>query len=252
MKDETYAFVSDVKGRASVARSARNRRTHNGKGGKVRLPSDNLSKKEIMKMNGECKSYKLNGPMSWKEFKSLPDDIKIVYIKLLRQKFNAPGKYIGEMMGIGAMTYSREINRLGISEGQNCRGRCTPWDKEGFYAWVGGVKQDPASVAEEETAEAPVIEETPVIEEEPAVISAEPETFVEDDLPFEEPDSVMDEKILTGIHPSQAELLKAELEKAKAEISWLRNELDREHRNRQLLEAQMEVVRMIFGGKNHI
>ena len=35
-------------------------------------------------MSGECKSYRLNSPMSWDEFKAMPDDIKITYIKLLR------------------------------------------------------------------------------------------------------------------------------------------------------------------------
>lgn len=43
MKDETYVFISDVKEKGSVARSARNARSHCGKGGRVRLPSDNLS-----------------------------------------------------------------------------------------------------------------------------------------------------------------------------------------------------------------
>ena len=45
-------------------------------------------------MNGECKSYRLNDPMAWKEFKSMPDDLKITYINLLRKKFNVPGTSI--------------------------------------------------------------------------------------------------------------------------------------------------------------
>ena len=84
MKDETYVFIQDVKEKKTTARSARHTRTHCGRGGRVRLPSDNLSKKELMKMSGECKSYRLNSPMSWDEFKAMPDDIKITYIKLLR------------------------------------------------------------------------------------------------------------------------------------------------------------------------
>ena len=173
MKDETYLFISDVKDKKITARSARNTRTHCGKGGRVRFPSDNLSKKELMKMSGECKSYKLNSPMAWKEFMSMPDDIKITYIKLLRQKFNAPGKQIANMLGCNAADYSKEIKRLGISEGAHSRGRCTPWDKEGFFAWWHGTDKIPTPVPEEPTQEE--AEETE-------------ETFVEDDLPFEEPD----------------------------------------------------------------
>ena len=67
MKDETYAFISDVKEKGFTARSARHTRTHCGKGGRVRLPSDNLSKKELEKLNGECKSFRLNDPMGRKE-----------------------------------------------------------------------------------------------------------------------------------------------------------------------------------------
>ena len=173
MKDETYAFISDVKDKKITARSARHTRTHCGKGGRVRFPSDNLSKKELQKMNGECKSYKLNDPMGWKEFKSMPDDLKITYIKLLRQKFNAPGRYIAAMLGINQCTFSGEVNRLGISEGKNCRGRCTKWDKEGLYAWGHGVDAIPT----------PAVEEIPCADP----VQEEPECYVEDDLPFEEP-----------------------------------------------------------------
>lgn len=179
MKDETYVFISDVKDKKITARSARHTRTHCGKGGRVRFPSDNLSKKELMKMNGECKSYRLNDPMTWKEFMSMPDDIKVTYIKLLRKKFNVPGKYIAEMMGISTCYFSKEINRLGISEGKNCRGRCTPWDREGFYAWWRGVDKLPTPVTEE-----------PTQEEKEAIFFGEEKGYMQDDLPFEEPDPI--------------------------------------------------------------
>ena len=131
-------------------------------------------------MNGECKSYRLNEPMAWKEFKDMPDDIKCTYVKLLRQKFNVPDKYIAEMLGIGEYTFSGEINRLGISEGKNCRGRCTPWDREGYYAWWHGADK-PSEPTQEEKVH--------WVEPE-SVNTEEPEAFLEDDIPFEEPDPV--------------------------------------------------------------
>ena len=182
MKDETYAFISDVKEKKITARSARHTRTHCGKGGRVRLPSDNLSKKELMKMNGECKSYRLNDPMAWKEFKALPDDLKITYINLLRKKFKVPAKHIAEMLGIHSVNFSKEISRLGISEGRGCRGGRTQWDKEGFLAWWHGVDALPT----------PVIEEVAVAQEEKeAIFFGEEKGYVEDDLPFEEPDPIL-------------------------------------------------------------
>lgn len=195
MKDETYLFFSDMKEKKTTARSARNKRTHCGKGGRVRLPHDNLTKKELQKMNGECKSYRLNDPLTWKEFKSMPDDLKITYIKLLRKKFNVPGKSIAEMLGTSWCTYSKEINRLGISEGKHSRGRCTKWDKEGFLAWWHGVDK-PSEPTQEEKKQiffggTENLPEDKIHWVEPESVKAEePETYVEDDLPFSDPDTV--------------------------------------------------------------
>ncbi len=267
MKDEEYLYISDVIDKKITARSARHTRTHCGKGGRVRFPSDNLSKKELNAMNGETKSYRMNDPVSWKEFKLWPDDIKVMYIKLLRKKFNVPGKNIAEMLGCCSETFSKEINRLGISEGKNCRGRCTPWDRDGFYAWVSGA-DIPTPVTEEEPAEAPVIEEAPVhfyTEEEREAIGVlgNENSFVEDDLPFEEPDFVPVEKyrvvddVMVALEhrlnevQKENEELKAVREKDRVEIEWLRNECDRQRMNARILEAQMDVVRLIFGGKNN-
>jgi hypothetical protein len=190
VKDETYLFVSDVKEKKITARSARHTRTHCGKGGRVRLPHDNLTKKELQKMNGECKSYRLNDPMSWQEFKSLPDDLKITYIKLLQKKFNVPFVHIGKMLGCAQRTISCEIIRLGLSEGKAAKGRKKKWDKEGFYAWWHGVDKLPTPVIEEIPCADPNQEEKPVhfyTEEEWETIFGEAKGYVEDDLPFEEP-----------------------------------------------------------------
>jgi hypothetical protein len=122
----------------------------------VKFPSDNLSKKELQAMNGEVKTYRLNNPMKWDEFKAMPDDIKITYIKALRQKFNVDGKSIAEMLGVSAYTFSHEIVRLGISTGKNSRGRCTQWDKEGWFAWRNGApvhESDPVDVVDEDACE---------------------------------------------------------------------------------------------------
>jgi DNA repair exonuclease SbcCD nuclease subunit len=262
VKDEEYLYISDVIDKKITARSARHTRTHCGKGGRVRFPSDNLSKKELNAMNGETNSYRMHDPVSWKEFKLWPDDIKVMYIKLLRKKFNVPGKNIAEMLGCCSETFSKEINRLGISQGQNCRGRFTPWDRDGFYAWVSGA-DIPTQVTEEEPAEAPVIEEAPVhfyTEEDDL---GEVKGYVEDDLPFEEPDHFQGE-LSVALHAEIDalkiridELLKineelnAVREKDKAHIAWLEVRVDELGTERLMLEKQMDVVRLIFGGKNN-
>lgn len=166
MKDEKYVYFSDVSEKAITRRSARNKRTHCGKGGKVRMPSDYLSKKELQKMSGECTSYRLNEPMTWAEFKAMPDDIKITYIKLLKEKWKVPNRHIGKMLGVGEDCINNEMTRLGIGRGHGGR---IYWDKDAFYKWVAGSRGEAEeehvveeSVAEE-VAETPV--EEPVVEE---------------------------------------------------------------------------------------
>ena len=243
MKDETYAFISDVKEKKITARSARNTRTHCGKGGKVRLPSDNLSKKELMKMNGECKSYRLNSPMAWSEFKAMPDDIKITYIKLLREKFDVPDCEIYKMFGTDKDTLSRYFKKLNLRVPRKNSKR--EWKKEAWFAWVNGVDMIPTPTLEEKNQ---------VVEPEP-VQAEEPEAVVEEDIPCVQLDPIRAEEVLKRIHPSLADV-EAELMKAKEEIEALKAkchywemrcaEMDSD---RQCLQAQMDVVRLTFGGK---
>lgn len=106
-------------------------------------------------MNSETKSYRLNEPMSWAEFKATPDDIKVMYIKLLREKFNPSTRKISEMMKVDISAVSREFKHLGINSGKGTYQRSTPWDKEGWYAWCGVT---PETKPEPETPEAPTAE----------------------------------------------------------------------------------------------
>lgn len=169
MTDEKFTFQQDVREKKITARSARRKRTHTGKGGRVTFPSDFMTKKEIEKMNGEVKCYRLNDPMTWAEFTKMPDDIRITYIKLIREKFGTPDQHIGRMLGVCQKTFSTEAIRLGVAAGKGSFKK--KWDKDGFYAWCSGAEfPAPAAEAEEngETTEtAPVCvenecEETPV------------------------------------------------------------------------------------------
>ena len=159
MKDETYVFIHDVKEKGSTARSARNRRTHAGKGGRARLPSDNLTKKELEAMNGEMKSYKMNSPITWAEFKEMPDDIQKMYLLGIHNKWNVPYSEIAKMMGSYQQKLAREMKRLGISSNNHAH---TKWDREGFYAWVNGALTSHAPIdecMEETTVEESAAEE---------------------------------------------------------------------------------------------
>ena len=205
-------------------------------------------------MNGECKSYRLNEPMKWQEFKSLPDDIKITYIKLIRQKFNPPVTQIAKMMGVTEVCVRNELKKFGLTDGKKRSGRMN-WDKEGFWAWVNGVDKLPTPVSEEPT-EAPVISEITQEEKEAIFFGEEPEAFVEDDLPFEEPKPIQDDEIISLRIQIDALLkinkeLKDVNEKTMLEKELLQKECDNLRVTVQIREAQLEVVQLIFGGKNH-
>ena len=153
MTDEKYVFVQDVIEKKQTARSAWNR--NKGKHKAVKLPSDFMTREEREAMNGEVKSYRLNEPMSWEEFKAMPDDIMKSYIKLIRERFGASDTAIAKMMGVPQQTFSRYARALGLGMGRGQEQK--KWDKEGFLMWCQGVSVQQAVL--------PVTEEIEVSEE---------------------------------------------------------------------------------------
>lgn len=110
-------------------------------------------------MNGEVKAYKLNEPMTWKEFKKMPDDLKRSYLDAITQKFNAPKTELAKMFGVNHKTLTIEMNRLGC--GKSYRGKLK-WDEDAFEKWRNGINEDeplveendvPVAVSDEESAE---------------------------------------------------------------------------------------------------
>lgn len=118
MTDEKYTFITDVAEKKRIARGAFNKRTHNGKGGKVRFPSDYLSNKERNKMNGEIREYRMNSPITYAEFKKYPDDLKKKYIQRLRDMFDVPDKDIAEMMGVNVKTLATALAKIDARGGR--------------------------------------------------------------------------------------------------------------------------------------
>lgn len=136
MSDEQYMMVSDSIEKKRIAASAHKQRSHCGKGGSVKFPSDFMKKKELRAMNGPVEEFNLNKPMSWEEFKALPDDLKITYIKKLRERFDIPNNAIAEMLGVHAATLCGYLKCLGLGVGKNAGGG-RKWDKDGFAEWCG-------------------------------------------------------------------------------------------------------------------
>lgn len=139
LPDEQWEMIEDSINKKRTAQSARHRRTHCGKSGSVKFPSDYMTKKELKAMNGEVKSYRLNDPMMWKEFKKLPDDIKTMYIKSIREKYDVPDQYIAEVMGVNPSTFCKTMKHLGCTLGVRMGLKGNAWKESeqgiAFYKW---------------------------------------------------------------------------------------------------------------------
>lgn len=127
MSDEAFGLMKENREKKITAQSARNRRGHTGKGGRVRLTSDKLTQKQWEAKNGECKSYRMNDPMTWEQFKEMPDDLKICYIKAIRNKYHTPDRVLACCMDIPAATFSKKMRELGIGLGRGAGAKSFQW-----------------------------------------------------------------------------------------------------------------------------
>lgn len=151
MEDEKYVFFQDLREKKVTGYSARKQRSHCGKGGRVKFPSDYLTKKELKNMSGECKSYRMNSPMKWQEFKAMPKDLQIAYIKAIKEKYDPPVVAIAKMMDADRANLSRYLISLGFEKQKT--GQRT-WDKMGFAEWCFGVpKTEECQSVQEEVKE---------------------------------------------------------------------------------------------------
>lgn len=224
MTDEKFVFVTDVAEKKRTARGAFNKRTHNGKRGGVKFPSDYLTKGERNKMNGEVKSYKINQPITYAEFKSYPTDIKIEYIQNLRKKFDLPDTAIGEMFGLSGHAIGNFCREHGVSAGR--RGKCKA-DYEGFEKWKR---------QEEDVNEAEVENDTAII----FTKEERPETATAKIIP-----DLTTEPCLRSHDIDWDEIRRASRDSDIHERMYI---LEQEN---AILKAKLEMVYLIFGGNSN-
>lgn len=137
LPDEQWAMIEDSIDKKRTAASAFKQRSHCGKSG-CSLPSDFRTKKELNAMNGEVKSYRLNAPMSWDEFKEMPNDLRVTYIQSLRDKFNVPDQHIAEMFDVSLAKLTLYLLDLKMELVHNTE----IWNKEAFLAWRTGANTE--------------------------------------------------------------------------------------------------------------
>lgn len=110
-------FDYDALQKKRVASGARHRvRAKRG----CHLPSDSLTAAQKRRLNGEVKTYNMNAPMTWAEFKEMPDDLKVTYLNRLADEYQANQKMIAGMLGISRAALCRLSADLGV-EAKNAR-----------------------------------------------------------------------------------------------------------------------------------
>lgn len=132
-------FHEENRDKKRTANSSHKQRTHCGKGGRVRFPSDNLTKKELRNMSGECKTYNLKKPMDWETFKSMPGDLQKEYICRLRSRFGRNNSAIADMLGTGRKNFQVYVGKLGLCLGKGSGNDA--WDVVGFERWRRGEEE---------------------------------------------------------------------------------------------------------------
>lgn len=152
MRDAEFVFNQDIYEKKKTGRGVYHKVRGGGK--YVKMPSDNLSRKEKEALNGEVTTYELNKPMGWKEYKAMTRTIQKEYCEGLMRKFNVGPSAMSRMFGVTDGVVTCELKKLDIK----VKGKHVPnesWDE--FLA-----RNDKKAVMEEPTKEEPPKEEQTV------------------------------------------------------------------------------------------
>lgn len=79
------------------------------------LPSDSLTEAEKRKLNGPVVTLKLDEPMTWKDFKALPEDKQRLYLERLKELYQPSCSMLGQMFGVTLACVSRRLGQLGVA-----------------------------------------------------------------------------------------------------------------------------------------
>lgn len=101
-------FYGDIREKKSAGHSAHRRRS-GSRTAYVFLPSDHKTKKELERMNGEVKSYKLSEPMTFQEFRDMPADLRRQYVTFLAHTYGATMNAIADAFEVSISTFRRSV-----------------------------------------------------------------------------------------------------------------------------------------------
>ena len=132
-------FDYDVSQKKKIAHSAK-KRVGNRRG--CRLQHDHLTNSQINKLNGEVHTVNINKPITYEEYKRMPDTLAQTYYASLVERFNVGSKKIASMMGIkvGTLTnYNQNHKIRAVTKGMR-----TPEQERAWLEFLDGGVITPA------------------------------------------------------------------------------------------------------------
>ena len=142
-------FDYDVLQKKRTARGAQHRKG-GSKSKRCTLPHELMTKKELKAMNGPMKTYNINKPMTLKEFKYLPGDLRKTYLTKLVQEFHANDSMIAEMFGCTAGNVKAYRTALGVkSLGSGPKSQPSSEWVENWNAFLNGPMEDNQPIIED-------------------------------------------------------------------------------------------------------
>lgn len=151
MNEDRQDYFKAIAEQKKIGNSAANKYR---KGGAIRLSTDWMSDEEIVAQSSEVKTYNVKKPLKWAEFKKLPQDLKIVYIKRLRAIFGISNVRLAELFGVSAWTVQQKVKELGLARGKSWSP--TNFKRAEWEAFLKGeetAQEDAKTTAEQPTQE---------------------------------------------------------------------------------------------------
>lgn len=177
MTNEAYIFNETNRERAITRRSARCKK-NGSKSKSCKLGVDRLSNKQIEKLHGPVQSWKMTNFYSWKEFKSMPNDIQVEYINYLIDKYGVGLATISSRVFYkSSRTLQQHFRRLDVEDQIHIPAKGGSIARDAYLRLEEDIKAYNSPVAEEE----PAIEAAPELEA--VVIESEAEPIVDPEKP---------------------------------------------------------------------
>ena len=117
MTDAEYVLKQTNAERKRIGRGDYNKKRRGGK--TVRFPSDNLSRKERAKLNGEPITYSFAKPLFWGEFLEMPRDIQQSYLDTVKEKFaGLSGPTLAKSLCVKYSTFTSYLSSKDLAFGR--------------------------------------------------------------------------------------------------------------------------------------